>query len=81
MLLIRACSARDYLACGNTPVELSIGLEVHVQFSSSYKLFSGRLGVLAALDVGLPGSLPVVNFGDVLGVNVLASLLNSRVSP
>ncbi|AHL31109.1 MAG: putative aspartyl/glutamyl-tRNA(Asn/Gln) amidotransferase subunit B [Candidatus Hodgkinia cicadicola] len=81
MLLIRECCARDYLACANTPVELSIGLEVHVQFSSNYKLFSGRSEVSATLDVGLPGSLPVVNFGDVLGLNVLASLLSSRVSP
>ncbi|AUI38881.1 Aspartyl/glutamyl-tRNA(Asn/Gln) amidotransferase subunit B [Candidatus Hodgkinia cicadicola] len=81
MSLIRACCARVYLACDGTPVELSIGLEVHVQFSSNYKLFSARSEVLAILDVGLPGSLPVVNFGDVLGLNVLASLLNSRISP
>ena len=47
----------------------TIGLEVHVQLATSSKLFSGApnqaLGEpntrVAAVDLGLPGSLPVVN--------------------
>ncbi len=80
MSLVIACCARNYLDCDSAPVELAIGLEVHAQLSSSYKLFSGHVGAVAALDVGLPGSLPVINLGDALGLNVLASLLNSKVS-
>ncbi len=80
MFLVTACCARNYIDCDSAPIELAIGLEVHAQLNSDYKLFSGRVGELAILDVGLPGSLPVVNFDNTLGVVALASLLSSKVS-
>ena len=49
--------------------EISIGLEIHAQIASKYKLFSGastKFGEqpntqVSLLDLGLPGSLPVIN--------------------
>ncbi|XXN13730.1 MAG: hypothetical protein AAI978_00595 [Candidatus Hodgkinia cicadicola] len=68
------------MVCANTPLELIMGLEVHMQLGSNYKLFSGCLDTLTALDIGLPGSLPIVNLSDVLGIDALASLICSKLS-
>ncbi|XXM93259.1 MAG: hypothetical protein AAI946_00575 [Candidatus Hodgkinia cicadicola] len=72
---------RNYVVYANAPIELTIGLEVHAQLSSEYKLFSGRLDTLTTLDVGLPGSLPILNLSGTLAIEALASLLSSKVSP
>ncbi|WGS83599.1 MAG: hypothetical protein P3M75_00245 [Candidatus Hodgkinia cicadicola] len=75
-----AASPRTYLLHNTTPIELIIGLESHVQFSSGYKLFSGSAGAAFVLDVGIPGSLPSVNLFDVVGFGALASVLNCKLA-
>ncbi|XXN19693.1 MAG: hypothetical protein AAJB65_00530 [Candidatus Hodgkinia cicadicola] len=70
---------RNYVLCDGAPIEIAIGLEVHTQLSSVYKLFSGRLDALTTLDVGLPGSLPVINLDDICGVCALAGLLSAKI--
>ncbi len=44
-----------------------MGLEVHIQLKAHLKLFSNEVSSVSELDIGLPGSLPVLNFdfGDV----------------
>ncbi|ATY93551.1 Aspartyl/glutamyl-tRNA(Asn/Gln) amidotransferase subunit B [Candidatus Hodgkinia cicadicola] len=80
MPLISTFCPRNYLLIDNAPIEISIGLEVHTQLNLLYKLFSGSLDTLTTLDVGLPGSLPVVNFSSMFGLYALASLLHAKTS-
>ncbi|XXM90083.1 hypothetical protein AADW59_00590 [Candidatus Hodgkinia cicadicola] len=80
MSLVVTSRPCNYVLCNDVPIELTIGLEVHAQLNSSYKLFSGHLGASTTLDLGLPGSLPIMGIDDVLGINALASALCSRLS-
>jgi aspartyl-tRNA(Asn)/glutamyl-tRNA(Gln) amidotransferase subunit B len=69
--------------------EVVIGLETHVQLSTSSKIFSGsstRFGAQAntqanAVDLALPGTLPVMNRGAVERAIVLGLALGSHIAP
>lgn len=40
---------------------IKIGLEIHAQLLTEFKLFSGRVGTVSPLDIAVPGQLPVLN--------------------
>ena len=69
--------------------EVVIGLETHVQLSTASKIFSGsstRFGAPAnmqanAVDLALPGTLPVMNRGAVERAIKLGLALGSHVAP
>ena len=78
--------------------EIVIGLEVHTQLSTASKIFSGSsiaYGAApntqsSAVDIALPGVLPVLNRGAVeraiklglaLGANALAPLVADSLQP
>ncbi|VCU68869.1 Aspartyl/glutamyl-tRNA(Asn/Gln) amidotransferase subunit B [Pigmentiphaga humi] len=72
-----------------TTWEVVIGLETHVQLSTSSKIFSGsstRFGAPAnmqanAVDLALPGTLPVMNRGAVERAIKLGLALGSHIAP
>ncbi|GAA4339180.1 Asp-tRNA(Asn)/Glu-tRNA(Gln) amidotransferase subunit GatB [Pigmentiphaga soli] len=69
--------------------EVVIGLETHVQLSTASKIFSGsstRFGAAPntqanAVDLALPGTLPVMNRGAVERAIMLGLALGSRIAP
>ena len=72
-----------------TSWEVVIGLETHVQLSTASKIFSGsstRFGAPAnmqanAVDLALPGTLPVMNRGAVERAIKLGLALGSHIAP
>ncbi len=65
---------RRYFVVAGTPFEIKIGLELHVKVDSKYKLFSGYTNDVSVIDEGLPGSLPVLNIGNLHMLTTLASV-------
>ena len=69
--------------------EVVIGLETHAQLSTASKIFSGastRFGAApntqaCAVDLALPGTLPVMNRGAVESAIVLGLAVHAKVAP
>ncbi len=73
-------SPRRYLLIGCQPLEVIIGLEVHVRINSKYKIFSGCQCMVHPLDEGLPGSLPALNVISVNSLFVFAELVRAHAA-
>ena len=69
--------------------EVVIGIETHAQLSTQSKIFSGastRFGAppntqACAVDLALPGTLPVMNVGAVERAIIFGLAVGSKVAP
>lgn len=59
---------------------IKIGLEIHAQLLSEYKLFSGKVGAVSPLDIAVPGHLPLINSQCVEKALKASFLLGCQVS-
>ncbi len=71
---------RNFLIFKAKPIEIIIGIEMHIQIISKYKIFSGLINQVNYIDEGMPGCLPSLNIDNLHKLVILANVFKTNLN-